>query len=842
MKTVRLIVEVLLLVLAVIGSTSLFAQSERINSPATLTSADSLQRIGYIREARALYDKLLRRDPKTIRPMLDTSVVRDTDRIIPLIARAKTFMTEGWWGKGLDDLDGALELGRGNLEAHYNAGICNFELGIPFTKGEPLAFRDKAKAHFEYIISRDSLYEDVFNRYALMFFQEGNFNKAFELGQMQVKLKPEGKKSYAGLFHMYRWYLAEESESTIMDYLSSQQTDIARYHIGELARRKNRLDEAEKIFRGMLSKRNLEIPLQPIQLSLARVLFKRKMDVEAEKLFWQAVEGATNVGELRFVYEDVKYIMSPHEVELFQKIDTSLIEQKAFYRVFWDSRNPNISAASNERMGEHYRRLIHAEENYECFIYRKVDKPMYYYSSQRLTTEQSGGGMQDTRTFQIIEEPVVTNYATYALNTEYDDRGYVYVRYGEANGIQKTIAQEPPAGAVQEGGTLTVPDPRKGDGGSRNNFTYMPPNLTWYYKGSNQTNKLIFEFMQISSFYNEWRLGLPLVERRILKDRVTFDPRYDEILRAWDSKQGTWDPSKLKVATENAVKDFRANVSVGLSTERHISAETIENMDIAASLTTFLNPDNKTLVDVTYGVSLDYLTKRFGDSVTTARIAIALQMRNLAGKLVWNDIDTAKVKLSNNSQSSYVEFARITVPPDSYRIALQLQPVGLKVRGSWNANIRIRDYSKPGLSMSDIQFLLPTQLRATMEVEGIQVMPSPFERLSSNQILRTYVQVYGLTMDITRKTSCNIGYEFKKTGQAEGVVSSVLGIFKSKKKTSLLVNFDRQESESMITQYMPFPMEQFEPGDYTFTVRVTDKRSNKVVERTRSLEIFDKGQ
>lgn len=852
MKSVRPLAIVVVCVFEFLVISLGHGQTNPLDRGALLAKADSLQRIGDIREARAVYDKLLWRDPKTIPAMLDTVVVRDTNRILPLIGRAKTYMTEGWWRKAMEDLETALEIDPKNLGVHYLAGICNCELGIPFIKGEPLAFRDKAKAHFEYVIRRDSMYEDVFNQYALVFFQEGNFNRAFELGQLQVELKPEGKKSYTGLFHMYRWYLAEESESAVKEYLSSQRKDIAWYHIGELARRKDRIGEAEKIFREMLSKSTLEIPRQPIQLSLAKILFKKKSDVEAEKLFWRAVEGATNVAELRFVYEDIKYIMSPFEVELFQKIDTNLTEQKSFYRVFWDSRNPNISATSNERMGEHYRRLAYAEENYECFIYRMADKPLSYYSSQsfRAWQELNKAGasseviVHDYRTYQIIDEPVIKNYATYALNREYDDRGYIYIRNGEPNTVQKTLAVSGAPKALSQLTSDADELEKKKSGKTEDTFKYIPPNLTWLYKAAGSSDKLIFEFMQISSFHNEWRLGLPFLEPTMLEERVALDPRYDEILRAWDKGKETWVLPKLKIATENTIKDFRTNVSVGLSTERHIPAETIENMDIAASLTTFLSVDDKTLVDVTYGVPLEYLAKKFGDSVRTAKIAITLQVRNRAGKLVWNDADTTKVKLSKDPQGSYVEFARITVPPDSYKVALQIQPVGLKSRGNWNANVRIRDYSKPGLAMSDIQFLLPAQGRGTLEVEGIRVMPSPFDMLTSNQILRTYVQVYGLSMDVARKTSCRIEYEFKRSGEEEGkgVVASVMGIFRSKKKTSLLVGFDRQETESMITQYMPFPMEQFEPGEYAFTVRVTDKRLNRIVERSRSVDISEATQ
>jgi hypothetical protein len=390
------------------------------------------------------------------------------------------------------------------------------------------------------------------------------------------------------------------------------------------------------------------------------------------------------------------------------------------------------------------------------------------------------------------------------------------VRYGPPDEMLRTISRRP-----------EDTDP--------NNFKYVPPNLTWLYRGAERANKLIFEFVQISSYVNEWRLGSPILETNLLKDRVVLDPRYDELFRAWESG----DKIKIAFVSEKVLQESRVSTATVLTTERHIAAEKVEPMELATSLTSFRTDDDKTLVDITYGISLDDLTKGMRDSVNTTRLEVALQIHDSKGNVAWNSVDTNKVRPSREKEGTYVDFYRMSFPPDSYSVALQVRPLVSNSMGSWRTKVRIRDYSRPGLQMSDIQFLLPTERRGTMEVEGIKVMPSPFERYRSNQILRTYIQVYNLSMDVTRKTYCSIEYEFKRIGQesGKGVIASVISVFKSKKKSILTVNFERQESESMLTQYMPFPMEQFEPGEYIFKVRVTDKRLNRTVERTRNIEI-----
>ena len=739
----------------------------------TLADADSLERIGAAPDALLLYDGVLSRDPKNVTAHFGAG---------------RTYMTQGLWLSARDEFDAILEIKPNDLVAHYDAAVCNIQADMahPF-----LRRRDKASKHLEYIIRQDSLYEDVFNQYALVFFQERDYTKAFELGRLQVKLKPDGAKSYVGLFKLYRMYLPMESESTVEEYLSSQPTDLARYELGEFMRRKGDLDRAENAFKEILKRASLDIPRQPVLLSLARVLYASGLDAEAERCFWEAVNGSTSVGQLRFVYEDLKYIMSPGEVRLFRSIEMNLEDQKSFYRVFWMNRNPDITAALNKRLGEHYRRLNYAEKNYECFIYHKVD---ILYQPEYLSQPR-----------EYIGESVIVNYASYCLNTEYDDRGYVYIRYGEPDGIYRTPGED------------------------------IPPNLTWLYNPSRNNDKLIFEFHLISTPHNEWRMGLPILEKRILEDRLALDLRYYDLQQILSSGR----KDLLAVATEKTKEEFRASAAVALTTERHVSEEKIEDLAIAASTTTYRGSDKRSLLDLAIGIPLQPLSSLMTDSMQNVKLKIAVQVHDRSGRLQWSAVDTSHLSVIKNTQNTIAQFYRMSVLPDSYKVRLQVDPLGYKIRGIWTEDIRVEDFSKPGLMMSDIEFLLPSRGRSTMEVEGIRVMPSPFERIGSNQMLRTYLQIYNLTLGVTNRTDCSIVYEFKRREQSEGLVGTVISIFKSRKKASLVTKLEAQGKESMLAQYMPFPLEQFEPGQYTLTVKVTDKRTDKNVERSRSIEIYE---
>lgn len=176
--------------------------------------------------------------------------------------------------------------------------------------------------------------------------------------------------------------------------------------------------------------------------------------------------------------------------------------------------------------------------------------------------------------------------------------------------------------------------------------------------------------------------------------------------------------------------------------------------------------------------------------------------------------------------------------PDSYSVAFQVQAPALNSRGSWRTEVRMPDYSRPGLSMSDIEFLLPTHGRSTFDVEGIQVMPSPFERYNSNQTLHTYVQGYNLSTGVLGRSRCIVEFEIRRSrDEAGGVFAALTGIFKSK-KSSLTLRFEKENEDATCSQYTPIVLGQFEAGKYELTVRLIDDVTNKSIQKSRSIEIL----
>ncbi len=69
----------------------------------------------------------------------------------------------------------------------------------------------------------------------------------------------------------------------------------------------------------------------------------------------------------KWLNEDVKYIISPEEKSVFQKLTTPE-EKEQFIEQFWYRRDPDPSTPTNEFKEEHYRRIAYANERFASGI------------------------------------------------------------------------------------------------------------------------------------------------------------------------------------------------------------------------------------------------------------------------------------------------------------------------------------------------------------------------------------------------------------------------------------------------------------------------------------------
>lgn len=178
---------------------------------------------------------------------------------------------------------------------------------------------------------------------------------------------------------------------------------------------------------------------------LARALYEQGRDSEASAMYDQALARArADTGEV--LWRQVRSIATPGERSAYARADAS--GREALLRVFWASRNPDLAAPLNARVGEHFRRLAKAHRLFALLH----PQSRYHHSRARRTVlggpgvspgidlEAIRAGMAGQQQARAADRAVAAGVVgrldafgeeTVNLEDGLDDRGRVLVRYGE---------------------------------------------------------------------------------------------------------------------------------------------------------------------------------------------------------------------------------------------------------------------------------------------------------------------------------------------------------------------------------------------------------------------------
>lgn len=215
-----------------------------------------------------------------------------------------------------------------------------------------------------------------------------------------------------------------------------------------------RYDEAV----GLLQSLAVAHPGDPATAALlARALFEEGRDTEGANAYDAALRtAAADTGEV--LWKQVRSIAS--ERERGQWAATPPEGRESFLRLFWARRNPDLRSPLNERLGEHFRRMAHAEQ------YFRLLHPNSMYFRSKYWRAIAGGvgiapgtersreeaaadpcsarlpGVRDSAVTESGAAPrVEPDTAAIVPNLEdgLDDRGRVFVRQGPPDA---RVAQE----------------------------------------------------------------------------------------------------------------------------------------------------------------------------------------------------------------------------------------------------------------------------------------------------------------------------------------------------------------------------------------------------------------
>ncbi len=708
-------------------------------------------------------NKLIARQIDSARVIFEAMLETDKRNVAARAGLGKIYVAEKEWRSANNEFETVLDASPGDIEAHYYSAICYRELG----KSRGSIFRAdawrKAGRHFQAVVAKDSSYQDVLHQYSLLEQYDNEFIHALELAHAELRLRGDLVDPPLNLFHLYNHFISASDTGEAFTWLRSHPSPYTQFFTGEMFRAADKFEQASGIFENMLHLDPL-FPYQAALLSIVRMKVLRGEMRAAEQCYWHAVDSVHSDLGADLVFEDIKYIMSDEELNLYKSL-TSLERKRSFFRAFWNIRNPTPGSYSNARLVEHYGRMLYAEKNFIFYGFR------IWFNSPDKTS--------------ILHFP-----QSYSLNQRFSDKGLIYLRHGPPNQIEQAAGLGP---------------------------DNADPNESWLYYPTADSPQWIFHFISVGGI---WRLAPLPTDSRMFETLASWDPRYGRL--------GSRIQLEKLNTSETLMDASRENVTLALSTDEHDVERHTQRFRIPCSVDAFRSEGGRSLLNISYGIPMPVIARLLPPNTSQASCEVGVSITNLTSQTVSNKLDTISFPISRASSGFITSLLRYAVKPDSYAIALHVRPLGIDALGRWNTRTRVRDFSTREFLVSDLEFLMPSNSKSSIEINGMKVIQTPFSVYHPRNPLYVYYQIYNLAADLDGRTSYITEYFLTPEGDS------------GKENRNLLMKSEREGKEESSAEFETLNAANIMPGKYTLNVRVTDRHRGSFVERSRSIDLVDR--
>jgi len=671
-------------------------------------------------------------------------------------------------------------------EVHYFLGIAY----MTQSKRDPAAplYVLQARRSFSRAAAANPMHPDAYYQIGLSYENPSrDYKKALALFYRQLMIKPDHRDA---LYHLERCsYLLKQYQegidllTQVVDVHGDGVPDYVHTLINKLKatmwQSQNRFAEADKAYEEFLA--------------------------EAEP-------------EERAHYTDIVYVASEEEYRQYEKLESK--EEKAeFRRRFWAGRDPQPATAVNERMVEHYRRVMHAREHF------------------------SGG-----------QQP-------------WDRRGGIYIRYGEPDDQQHFIMQTgenalknyQPTGdaridAIRERNfmwryrlkidnagmewsdptTRSIRDPDAGDYLPEleeqrvSNFNPFPPK-------SAKTQAL--GFLAESWVYLEHDLELFFV------DQVGVG-KYDYPLQVHETN-----------ITEAIVQDKYH--------PRRIAAELIkktpesyefdyggELLRFMYDIVSFKGDDDLAEVEISYVVPAEQLeTVEDGKGMRTWLVSHMVFQDDDYNRVAQTSrrigpIDRPRVSVSDRDVGIELHTGMMNTeaPAGSYRAAVEVRDEATRRIGIFEQEYTVPRYTGATLMLSDIKLAVSIAPADSTDGpfirNGLEIVPNPARLYQRADPVHFYYEIYNLALDGSGRSSYQVELEVKNKDRPRNLFWRVLkGIDRLVRRVdsdqSVLMVFENEGNRTDEYSYTSIDTGATPTGAYEMTVRVKDLHSGQTATRTK---------
>lgn len=526
----------------------------------------------------------------------------------------------------------------------------------------------------------------------------------------------------------------------------------------------------------------------------------------------------------RALYTDLTYVVSEEELKAYQQVSGAAREE--CWRTFWAARDPNPATVVNERLVEHYRRVMYAREHFSRGKYpwdRRGDIYIRY-------------GEPDDRQRVIVksyEDPEVLYRPTGNLQVDtirQMNRRFRYRLKVNRGGVVEQFQARgslAPAGEEDEaarGSPSPLSDTELDREASAERFILKAQRV-------NQALAFVVE----SWVYVPYTLELFFVDQL---NRGIFDyplPIF-ETYAGEAARQEMYHPQKL---AEELIKKSPDGYQFDYGGQP---------LDFRFDTVTYKGHDGQTQVEVAYSVPTSQLgTVQDGQGLKTW-FDSHLVLRD-AGRhpvvAAEEKIGPIERPLATQSEQAVGVELRTTVlsvlaSAGTYRSAIEVRDMATKRIGIFENTLAVADYGGDSLRVSDIRLataIKPVSHSGRFVRHGLEIQPNPTRLYRRAQPVYLYYEVYNLQPDRAGQTAYQTTLEITpKQKQTRINASLYAGRGRSVRQVnhdqSLVFSFEDAGTASDDHKYTAIDTSNSPAGVYTLTVTVTDLQTNQHVSKT----------
>jgi len=497
----------------------------------------------------------------------------------------------------------------------------------------------------------------------------------------------------------------------------------------------------------------------------------------------KAREKELSRADKNWLEQDVAYIISDDEKRAFNALSTPE-EREQFKENFWLRRDPTPDTIENEYREEHYERIAYANERF-------------------------ASGKPGWKT----------------------DRGRIYILYGKPDEID-----DHPSGGTYE---------RKFEEGGGTTQTYPFQVWTYRYLEAVHRNNVELEFVD-PSLSGEFRLTIDPYEKDAMLHIPGAGLTRDEELNGGDKSDRVagidgGDPTRLGT---DANTQQRYNQFDRLELYANIfKAPEVKFKDLEALVTTKLSfntlpfnmrmdfvrvTEESVLTPITFSIAYKDLAFQEKEGIYECVGNVFAVITSVSGKRITTIEPTITKQFPAALYPSALKSSAVfqqTVPlrPGLYKIDLVIKDVNSGNVGILNKSFVVPRIPDEKLAMSSliladrIEALPPRSVGADQfALAGAKVVPNVIDEFQKDQKLNLWLQVYSLKVDeATHKPSATIETLITRNGTVV------------KRMSEDSAEFSGAAQQMTVTQSLL--LADFEPGDYTVHVKVTDNLTKEVI-------------